>query len=500
MYNPALTDDELNTIKNNRAIRRTLAQKSHQWFFSIYLSHYIEYPFAPFHYEMFTITEDINLWLALVIGFRNCGKSTLLTLSYPIWAATGIQQKKHILILCQTQFQAKLYLANIRKELETNELLKADIGPFQEESDVWGSYAIVLSNYGTRISVASVEQSIRGIKHGQHRPDLVILDDVEDLQSVKTKELRDKLYQWFKGDVLPIGDRSTKFVVVGSLLHEDSLLKRLRKEIEEKRLDGKYYEYPLLYENDQGEKIISWPGKFKDMEAIEKLRIQIADNSTWYREYLLILLPDEDQVVQRAWVQHYKNLPDSNIEKPWLVAMAVDPALSEKDTADFTAVIAGYVYGYGENMRIYIAPQLINKRLNFPQALDEIQRFSTQLGSNIYPKIYVEGVGLQGSWAQMLVQKGCSAEEVKLGSGDKRTRLNLTAPFIKSAKILFPEKGVEELINQLVGFGSEKHDDLVDAFTLLIIQIMQLDQGNSGTTIISFGPLSGSGSIWDKKF
>ena len=36
--------------------------------------------------------------------------------------------------------------------------------------------------------------------------------------------------------------------------------------------------------------------------------------------------------------------------------------------------------------------------------------------------------------------------------------------------ILFPNKGYEDLIIQLTGFGIDKHDDLVDALTLLVIQ------------------------------
>lgn len=39
---------------------------------------------------------------------------------------------------------------------------------------------------------------------------------------------------------------------------------------------------------------------------------------------------------------------------------------------------------------------------------------------------------------------------------------------IRSGKVLFPKKGTEDLIQQLVYFGVEKHDDLVDAFTMVL--------------------------------
>lgn len=56
---------------------------------------------------------------------------------------------------------------------------------------------------------------------------------------------------------------------------------------------------------------------------------------------------------------------------------------------------------------------------------------------------------------------------------DKRERLNLTTHLIKSGKILFPKKGCEQLITQLIGFGYEKHDDLADAFAILILKIQE---------------------------
>lgn len=492
---PTLTEEELNRIKNDRGIRSALARESHYWFFSIYLGHYLTYPFAPFHYEMFDITENNNISFSTIVAFRGSGKSTIMGVSFPTWAVVGKLNKKFVLIVSQTQAQAKLQLANIKKELEGNNLLKADIGPFEEFSDEWGANSIVISNYGARITAVSTEQSIRGIRHGAYRPDLIICDDVEDSNSVKTREGRDKTFNWFNSEVIPVGDKSTKIVIVGNLLHEDSLIMRLKRLIEEQRLNGTFLAFPLLDEEGNS----AWLGKYPTQEDLETLRRSNPSESIFAREYLLIILPDEDQVVQRTWLHFYKELPDRNTQRPRLIVMAVDPAISDKDTADYTGVICAYVYGYGEELKIYIIPHLINKRLNFPQSLDEIQKLSVEVGNGMLAMIYVEAVGIQASLAQMLVRKGCSAEEVKLSGGDKRTRLSLTTPFIKSGKILFSERGLEELINQLVGFGSERHDDLVDAFSLLIIKIMQLDQEQSGTQTIYIGGIWGK-SIFDRKF
>lgn len=83
------------------------------------------------------------------------------------------------------------------------------------------------------------------IRHGQYRPDLVICDDVEDLNSVKFREGRDKTFQWLTGEVMPIGDQNTKIIIVGNLLHEDCLLMRLKVAIDQGRLQGNFLAYPF---------------------------------------------------------------------------------------------------------------------------------------------------------------------------------------------------------------------------------------------------------------
>ena len=45
---------------------------------------------------------------------------------------------------------------------------------------------------------------------------------------LKTKEGRDKIFQWLTGEIMPIGDTYTKKIFIGNLLHEDCLLMRLK--------------------------------------------------------------------------------------------------------------------------------------------------------------------------------------------------------------------------------------------------------------------------------
>ncbi|MCC7004841.1 hypothetical protein IT397_02910, partial [Candidatus Nomurabacteria bacterium] len=178
--NQKITDELVQIMLCDARVRSEVTRTSHYWFFLTYLSEYVQYAFANFHHEMFALTQDAVIKMVCLMAFRGSAKSTIFTLSYPIWAVLGVQQKKFVLLVAQTQSQARLYLANLKRELESNELLRQDLGPFEERQEEWSAGTLVIPKYGARITAISTEQSIRGLRHGSHRPDLIICDDLED--------------------------------------------------------------------------------------------------------------------------------------------------------------------------------------------------------------------------------------------------------------------------------------------------------------------------------
>ena len=305
--NPAnIPDHILKAIREDPMVRRQLAYDDHAWFFRIYLAEFLEYDCAPFHFDMFRLSMDENIPLAAIVAFRGSAKSTIMGLSYPIWAITGAPQVKFVLIATRTQQQARLYMSNIKQELERPGLLRNELGPFEMPEDEWSSQSIVIPKYDARITVVSVDQSIRGIRHGSHRPGLSISDDVEDLNSVRTQEGRDKTFNWFTGDFIGAGTPQTKVIVVGNLLHQDSLLMRLKKLMDLKQLDGTYMSVPIVSESGK----IAWPGQFRSIDDIERYKRRFPSESAWLRECMLRIVAEDDQVIPLDWVQYYDKLPD----------------------------------------------------------------------------------------------------------------------------------------------------------------------------------------------
>jgi predicted phage terminase large subunit-like protein len=458
----------INRMMKDRAVRIAITKDSFFYFFHFYYCHYVKYRTADFQKEIIHYLEKSSTEYLYLTAFRGSGKSTMVTTSYPIWAILGKQQKKFCIIFCQTRIQAKQHMMNIKQELENNELLKKDLGPFQEQSDEWGSYSLVFNNHGARITVASTEQSIRGLRHHEHRPDLIICDDVEDVQSTKTREGRDKTYNWLRGEVMPTGDRNTRLIVVGNLLHEDSMLMRIKEDIKLEKANGVYKEYPLL--NRDG--VCLWLGKYPTSSDIELEKKKVASEVLWQREYLLHIMPTEDQVILREWINYYDVMPSK--ENLRSIRIGVDLAISEKETADYTAMVTGWVYTEwsSRDTKVFIDPIVINKRMNFPDTVEKCKELHRTLSVIKRPDFAIEVVAYQSSLPQTLAQQGLSVRSIKIGSQDKRSRLVIASHLIKSGKVLFPRKGCELLIGQMVNFGVEKYDDLADAFTALIIDII----------------------------
>lgn len=467
-------------ILKDKSVRKAIVTKKFEFFFPVYFHKRLEYETPPFHEEIFRILEDEAISLAVILAFRGSAKSTLISVAYVLWAVFGIQQKKFIVLVGQTEQKARSYLMNIRRQLENNELLKKDLGPFDEEKGPWGATALTIRKLNAKIMIASVGQSIRGVLHDEHRPDLIILDDVEDIESVRTQESRDKLFDWLTGEVIPAGSRKTRILAIGNLLHDDGLIRRLQKSIIVGRPNSIYREYPIVDENGNP----LWPGKYPTSADIEKERMNTISEASWAREYLLKIISTDEQLIQKEWIQYYEGAPP---EEYAYCATGVDLAISKDERADFTAMVSARVCGRDKNLKIYILPNIVNQRLTFLETIDKAEAVSDSMGRG---KLFVEDVSYQAAAIEQLKKDGYPVKGVKVHGQDKYARLSAVSPLVQNGKVVFP-RGAEILVNQLLGFGTEKHDDLVDAFSILLSKIIEEDNKRPAFGVVFKGDYKG---------
>lgn len=460
-------------IKNNDVFRKQLASESLLWFARIYFSKYLFYSTADFQKEIYQILEDWNNFFDEIIAFRGSAKTTLAMLFNPIWVMIT-RRKHHVVLISDTFGQVKDHIYNIKTELENNERLVKDFGPFEIEMETqkkqeWQKTSMIIPKYDAKIVGKSTGQKVRGLRYKQWRPDLIIADDIEDLEAVRTKEQRDKTHRWLTGNVIPSGERGkTKYVLIGNLLHSDGIMSRMKKEIEDGSREGKVVEFPLI--DKEGN--ILWKGKYPDMEAVEKERKQVEGKSpigmrAWQREYLLKLVPEEGQVIKDEWIKHYTEIPKDVVLK----GTGNDLAISKKATAHYTTMVSGKLAVVDGNPKIYIMPNPVNERLSGFETTERAKSVSIALGDGTMTPFWVEDVAYQAMQIEAMVKAGVPATGIKV-STDKRARLMTIASYVQNETVLFPEKGCEDLILQLTNFGVEAHDDLCDAFVLLVQGLM----------------------------
>lgn len=459
-------EEIIDRMVKDKTFRIATARKSHFWFFHYYLGpRYCKYATADFQREILNLTERDDLQNILITAFRGSAKSTLITLSYVLWSIVGVKQKKFPVILGHTQLSTQIHLNALKKELEENADFRRDFGPFKEHIDGGGMQSIILPQYGANITTRSIGQNIRGIKHSQYRPDLIICDDIEDSESVKTQENRDKLFDWLTGDVIPAGDRDTQLVFIGTPLHNDSVLMRLKDIFLEDPTKSAFRQYPII----DSESIPLWRGKFSNQTYIDNEKSKCFNELLWRREYLLEIVESDEQIIKRSHIHYYEELPT---DKYRFSAVSIDPARSLKSSADCTAMVCGKLYRYGKERMLCIMPNPVNDRISTDDLIVKAKGLALALNSNTnYSRVYVEDVGFQGIITDLLKSEGIPARSIQLRGMSKQDRLATVSSLIQLGCIRFAEKGNEKLIEQILGLGKEKHDDLVDAFTMLILQM-----------------------------
>ena len=277
-----ITSQILNQIQENPRVKRRLAFEHPFWFSLLYLKHHFNHSLAPFQLEMFHIIQKPEYSFVAIMAFRESGKSTIMNMANILWSILGKPGKKFVVIIGKTQEQAKSHFASIKAELENNELLREDFGPFAENAEDLKRLSLEFVYHGSKIMSVTREQSIRGLKYGPFRPDLIIGDDLEDISSVFDHKETEILYERFEKEIIPLGSSGTRIVILGNLISAASFMMKLKEDISNGRLMGIFRTYPLL--DDNGKNL--WESKYPDKTTIQNLRAKLSWE-TWKLEYLL---------------------------------------------------------------------------------------------------------------------------------------------------------------------------------------------------------------------
>ena len=476
------TDEEASTN------RRKQANADFKFFCKTYFPHYLTFEetsiFQQFVYDELPVRIDSKDGARLVVAApRGEAKSTLITQLMTLWAVlTG--RKHYVIIIMDVYDQAALMLEAIKAELDTNPRLKQDFQDVAGAGPTWQVGKMVTRN-NRRIEGAGAAKKIRGRRSGAHRPDLILLDDIENDENVRQKKQRDKIHNWVLKAVLNLGppDGSADTFYVGTMLHYDSVLNRFIKNPtwdnaifkailtmpnnmdlwqrweEEYRNKGK--EAASLYYNRRKKKMdagaqLSWPS-VRPLERLMTIRME--DHHAFDCEYQNDPTDSENSPFKNIqfWVH------DNN---RWIFYGACDPSLGKNNKQrDPSAVLVGGIDRKKGILDVVEANIAWRVPLMTIETIIEMQRVYTCMVWAF------ESVQFQEFMRQLLVDK--SAERMipvpampVIPNTDKMLRIESLQPHVFNGLIRL-HASQTMLFDQLRHFPEADHDDGPDALEML---------------------------------
>ncbi|MBF0357067.1 MAG: phage terminase large subunit [Magnetococcales bacterium] len=465
------------------------ANESFLFFAKTYFPHYISQHDSTLHTYLYQRLEELvqpkkrGAKLAIAAP-RSEAKSTLVTQIFTLWCVVT-KKREFITIIMDALHQATTMLESIKAELEANPRLKQDFPEGFGKGRTWND-GIAITNNGARVQAFGSGKRMRGLRHGAKRPDLVICDDLENDENVRSLIQRDKLDEWLRSVVLKLGppDDSMDLICVGTILHHDSLLSRLFKnplweskrfqaiicwpdnmplwdrwqdilnQHGESKADQFYHQHKKAMH--AGAKI-SWP-QVRSLETLMKIRCRDGTDSF-------------DAELQNTPQHHnapFQNFSYWTIDNPkWLYFGAVDPSMGKSgNRGDPSAIV---VAGYDRETGVLNVVEADIRRRHPDQIIADVITSQERFDCRLW---VVETVQFQEFFKDELIRRSAKVQLPIPVKGvkplrDKELRISSLQPHINNGLIKF-HRSCNTLLEQLKHWGDgEGHDDGPDALEMV---------------------------------
>jgi predicted phage terminase large subunit-like protein len=468
--------------------RKAKARADFGFFCRTYFPHYIQAEPSLLHTYLFErlprLAHTRSGAKLAIAAPRGEAKSTICSQLFVLWCV--VHGLRHYIPIIMDAFeQAATMLAAIQAELEGNARLKMDFPDACGQGPVWQAGVIVTRN-NIKIQAFGSGKRMRGLRHGPHRPDLVICDDLENDENVRSPEQRDKLESWLKKAVLKLGaaDDSLDVLVIGTVLHYDSVLARLLKN--------------PLWESRTFKAILEWPHRMDLWDRWEEVLLNHGQEAAeaFYRERqaemdrgavvswpaqrpILVLMRIRARDGHAAFDSELQNDPISLEDAPfgevtfwvednprWVYFGAVDPSLGKNNRGrDPSAILVG---GFDREAGILdLVEASICRRLP-DRIIEDIIAMQAQYRCILWT---VEAVQFQEFLRTELVKRSAKRSipvpaRPIIPNTDKILRIEGLQPHVANGLIRFHPR-LTTLLEQLRHWPKADHDDGPDALEIL---------------------------------
>ena len=414
------------------------------------------------------VHDDIHAFLEkpskrkLILVPRGHLKSHVVTKAFAIQSLLR-DPNVRILIANQVWTKAKEMLSEIKQSLLDKTILPMAFGEFSTESR-WNESEIVIRQRTKALSAPTIGTAGAEVEMTSTHYDIIILDDLQGLQNSATPEQREKVKRFYQS-TLDLLEPGGLLIVVGTRWHLDDLYQHILDEEKE------YYDVMVRRVIEDGK--IIFPKKFnlninKETKNWEHTDIPSFDyidylkKSKWdfSAQYMNDPTDDENQLFKKGYMKQYKDIP-----KGLFTVLTIDPAISEKQDADYTALV---VTGMDSQHNIYVL-DVVRGHWGPKDIINNV--FATYL--KWHPNIIaLESIGFQRTlkWAleeeMRQRKKWFPIEEVKNASNvTKEFRIKALEPYYRGGSV-FHTEGMKDLEMELQSFPRGKNDDMIDALSM----------------------------------
>ena len=452
---------------------------------------------------------------------RGTGKSAFVTFATTIWCHS-YKFKIYSLLCSDIGSTAEKFTKDIKNTFLENEYIEKAFGKLLDDRDkkyICNSTQLELTN-GAFIEAISSSSPMRGRKYKNCRPDLIILDDYQSEDDVRTEEARVKKWKRYSDDVKyasqkavrrngKIIKKGTTFIAVGTLQHKECFYSRLIKQPtwkfkndkgvliddfineEGQKVNGldNYFEtglwlrfknilYNFKNENHledskefywQHETEMQFPMLWSEFWDCLDMGMSYFENPSSFKQEVQ---GDVDSIGEK-WFKTVRTEKRAEIETHRFIKtmLCVDPASTSNNKSDYSAYLIG---SEGENSLKYARKAelaKINARTDFDKYVAHMVVLLKDYPDTMH--VYIEKNTFNGADANMLEKLINEDDSLKYRGiviineaqrKNKDDRISTIIPYMNKGQIIFAEED-NEFTNQIQEFAGQKyteHDDAAD--------------------------------------
>lgn len=298
-------------------------------FVDYYFPHYtqnpqtgVQTPCAPFHIKAANKVKSEKNLRAEFRWHRGAAKSTHMDIFIPMWLKCQERREINVMVLVgKSEDNANTLLADLQAELQYNQRYINDFGE-QYNNGSWEEGQFITKD-GTAFFARGRGQSPRGLRYRSHRPDYIVIDDLDDDELCENPSRVQKLTDWVTEALFGALDGGRgRFIMVGNLISKNSVLQKFSEK------KGVFLSQVNILDKDGN---VSWAAKWtrEEVQAIEDFQ----GYRSFQKEYMNNPIV-EGAVFRQEWIRWAKRPVWRQFEE---FVLYIDPSWKSTQKNDYKA-------------------------------------------------------------------------------------------------------------------------------------------------------------------